>query len=171
MSLVNEYIYESSTLHRSLFCLATGMQWYRHTSFSGQMTQQPPLKKVPVSCVARDDLVHIYIEAYNDMDWASSWENSQNCCAYTILCGFLLFISLCVPVSCCGDGLVHIYVHISNMDWGKMLWAFRVRKPLSMGSFLMERIFRSTPNRVLTAQTEWLPDVWLRHSIPSVQYT
>ena len=35
--------------------------------------------------------------------------------------------------------------------WGKMLWAFRVRKPLSMGSFLTERIFRWTPNRVLMA--------------------
>ena len=32
-------------------------------------------------------------------------------------------------------------------------------KPLSMGSFLMERIFRSTPNGVLTAHTEWLPGV------------
>ena len=29
------------------------------------------------------------------------------------------------------------------------------------GSFLMERIFRSTPNGVLTAHTEWLPDVRL----------
>ena len=104
------------------------------------------------------------------MDWASSWENSQNCCAYTILCGFLLFISLCVPVSCCGDGLVHIYVHISDMDWGKMLWAFRVRKPLSMGSFLMERIFRSIPNGVLTAHAKWLPGVQLRHSVPPMQY-
>ena len=47
--------------------------------------------------------------------------------------------------------------------WGKILWAFRVRKPLSMGSFLMERIFRSTPNRVLTAHAQWLPGVWLRH--------
>ena len=28
-------------------------------------------------------------------------------------------------------------------------WAFRERKPLSMGSLLMERIFRSTPNGVL----------------------
>ena len=42
--------------------------------------------------------------------------------------------------------------------------AFRVSKPLSMGSFLMERIFRSTPNEVLTAHTEWLPGVRLRHS-------
>ena len=43
-----------------------------------------------------------------------------------------------------------------------MLWAFRVRKPLSMGSFLMERIFWSTPDRVLTVQ--WLPGVRLKHS-------
>ena len=28
-----------------------------------------------------------------------------------------------------------------------------------MGSLLMERIFRSTPNGVLTAHTEWLPGV------------
>ena len=33
---------------------------------------------------------------------------------------------------------------------------------LTMGSFLMERIFRSTPNGVLTAHTEWLPDVRLQ---------
>ena len=39
-----------------------------------------------------------------------------------------------------------------------------------MGSFLMERIFRSTPNGVLTAHTEWLPGVRLRHSVPPVQY-
>ena len=32
-----------------------------------------------------------------------------------------------------------------------------------MGYFLMERIFRSTPNGVLTAHTEWLPGVQLRH--------
>ena len=31
-----------------------------------------------------------------------------------------------------------------------MPWAFRVSKPLSMGSFLMERIFQLTPNGVLT---------------------
>ena len=37
---------------------------------------------------------------------------------------------------------------------GKMLWAFRVSKPLSMGSFLMERIFQWTPNEVLMAYTE-----------------
>ena len=35
-----------------------------------------------------------------------------------------------------------------------MLLAFRVRKLLSMGSFLMERIFQLTPNKVLTAHTE-----------------
>ena len=32
-----------------------------------------------------------------------------------------------------------------------------------MGSFLMERIFKLTPNGVLTAHTEWLPGVRLRH--------
>ena len=32
-----------------------------------------------------------------------------------------------------------------------------------MASLLMERIFRSTPNRVLTPRTEWLPVVQLRH--------
>ena len=32
-----------------------------------------------------------------------------------------------------------------------------------MGSLLMERIFRSTPNRVQMAHTEWLPGVRLRH--------
>ena len=52
-----------------------------------------------------------------------------------------------------------------------MLWVFRVRKPLSMCSFLMNRIFQSTINRVLTAHTEWLPGVPLRHSVPPVQYT
>ena len=42
--------------------------------------------------------------------------------------------------------------------WGKTLqW----EKPLSMGSFLMERIFQATPNTVLTAHTEWLPGVQL----------
>ena len=40
----------------------------------------------------------------------------------------------------------------------------RMRKPLSMGSFLMERIFRLTPNRVLIAHTEWLPGVRLMYS-------
>ena len=34
----------------------------------------------------------------------------------------------------------------------------------------MERIFRSTPNGVLTAHAEWLPDVRLGHSVPPVQY-
>ena len=33
-----------------------------------------------------------------------------------------------------------------------------------------ERIFQSTPNKVLMAHTEWLPGVQLRHSVPSVQY-
>ena len=37
----------------------------------------------------------------------------------------------------------------------KMLWAFRVRKPLSIDSSLMKRIFQSTPDWVLIAQTEW----------------
>ena len=32
-----------------------------------------------------------------------------------------------------------------------------------MGSFLMERILKLTPNGVLTAHTEWLPGVRLRH--------
>ena len=40
-----------------------------------------------------------------------------------------------------------------------MLWAFRMSKQLSMGSFLMERIFWSTPNGVLMANTEWLPGI------------
>ena len=39
-----------------------------------------------------------------------------------------------------------------------------------MGSLLMDRIFRSTPNGILTAHSEWLPGVWLRHSVPLVQY-
>ena len=34
----------------------------------------------------------------------------------------------------------------------------------------MDRIFRSTPNGILTAHSEWLPGVWLRHSVPLVQY-
>ena len=33
----------------------------------------------------------------------------------------------------------------------------------SMGSFLLETIFWSTPNGVLMAHTEWLPGVQLRH--------
>ena len=49
--------------------------------------------------------------------------------------------------------------------WGKMLWAFRVSRPLSMGFFLMERIFYPTTNRVLMACTEWLPGVQLSHSV------
>ena len=49
-----------------------------------------------------------------------------------------------------------------------MLWAFRARKPFSIDSFLLERIFRSIP-RVLMAHTKWLPGVWLRHSLPPVQ--
>ena len=36
-----------------------------------------------------------------------------------------------------------------------------MRKTLKMGSFLTKRIFRSTPYRVLTAHTEWLPGVRL----------
>ena len=35
------------------------------------------------------------------------------------------------------------------LAWAKMLWAFRVRKLLGMGSFLMERIFQLAPNGVL----------------------
>ena len=46
----------------------------------------------------------------------------------------------------------------------------KLRKPLSVGSLLMEKIFRSAPNGVLTAHTEWLLGVWLRHSVPPVQY-
>ena len=38
-----------------------------------------------------------------------------------------------------------------------------LRKLLRMGSLLMERILRSTPNGVLMAHTEWLLDVRLRH--------
>ena len=37
-----------------------------------------------------------------------------------------------------------------------LLWAFRVSKPLSMGSFLMGRIFQSTPNRVLMTHNYWV---------------
>ena len=47
------------------------------------------------------------------------------------------------------------------------LHCFSQSKPLSMGSPLMERIFRSTPNEVLTAHTEWLPGVQLRHCNPT----
>ena len=39
-----------------------------------------------------------------------------------------------------------------------------------MGSFLMERILRSTPNGVLKAHTEWLPGVQLRPLVPLAQY-
>ena len=39
-----------------------------------------------------------------------------------------------------------------------------IRKPLSMSSLLMERIFQSTP---LTAHAEWLPGVQLRHFSPT----
>ena len=45
-----------------------------------------------------------------------------------------------------------------------------MRKPLNMGSFLLERVFQSTPNGVLMAHAEWLPGVQLRHSVPPVQY-
>ena len=34
----------------------------------------------------------------------------------------------------------------------------------------MERIFRSNPNRVLMAHTEWLLGVQLKHSVPPVQH-
>ena len=34
---------------------------------------------------------------------------------------------------------------------------------------MMERIFRLTPNGVLTAYTEWLPGVRLRHSAPHIE--
>ena len=37
-----------------------------------------------------------------------------------------------------------------------------------MGSFLMKRIFRLIPDRVMTAHTEWLPGVRLRHLVPPV---
>ena len=51
-----------------------------------------------------------------------------------------------------------------------MLWTFRVGKPLSISFFPDEKILRSTPSGVLTAHTEWLPGVWLRHSVPPVAY-
>ena len=38
-------------------------------------------------------------------------------------------------------------------------------KTLGMGSFLLETIFWSTPNEVLTAHTEWLSGLQLRHSV------
>ena len=41
----------------------------------------------------------------------------------------------------------------------------RVRISLSMGSFLMERILRSTPNGVLTTHAEWLPGVRLGDAV------
>ena len=37
----------------------------------------------------------------------------------------------------------------------------------SGNSLLMERIFRLTPNGVLTVHTEWLPGVQLRHFGPT----
>ena len=37
--------------------------------------------------------------------------------------------------------------------------------------FLVERNVWSTPKWVLMAHTEWLPGVWLRHSVPPEQYT
>ena len=40
---------------------------------------------------------------------------------------------------------------------------FPLARPLSLGSLLMEGIFRSTPNTVLMVHTEWLPGMWLRH--------
>ena len=45
--------------------------------------------------------------------------------------------------------------------WGKIIKVFIVRKPLSVGSFLMERMIWS---KILTPHTEWLPGVWLRAS-------
>ena len=52
---------------------------------------------------------------------------------------------------------------VKPVNFGHLEW----EKPLSMGSFLLV----ATPNRVLTAHTEWLPGVQLRHSVPPVQYT
>ena len=50
----------------------------------------------------------------------------------------------------------NIQIHLFPA-WGKMILAFRVRKPLRMGTFMIERIFQSTPNGILMAHTEWLP--------------
>ena len=52
----------------------------------------------------------------------------------------------------------------------QMLRASCLTLNIDVISFLMERIFQSTPNGVLTAYAEWLPDVRLGHSVPLVQY-
>ena len=46
----------------------------------------------------------------------------------------------------------------------------KLKVRLQLGSFLMERIFQSAPNKVLTAHAGWLPGVRLGHSVPLVQY-
>ena len=49
------------------------------------------------------------------------------------------------------------------LAWGKMIQAFRVRKLLSMGSLLMERIFLSTPNEVRWHILSGCQVMWPRH--------
>ena len=51
--------------------------------------------------------------------------------------------------------------------WQDALSIQSEEKPLSMGSFLMERIFWLTPNGILM---HILPGVQLRHSVPPVQF-
>jgi len=43
-----------------------------------------------------------------------------------------------------------------QLDYNQRLWAFRLKKALSMGSFLIERILWSAPNRVPTAPSYWV---------------
>ena len=59
-------------------------------------------------------------------------------------------------------------IFISTVIEARCSEHLELEKPLSIGSFLLERIFWWTPSGVLTAQTEWLPGGRLRHSVPPV---
>ena len=56
------------------------------------------------------------------------------------------------------------------LAWSKMVWAFRVRTTTQHKFFPDGESFPTTPKRVLTAHTEWLLGVQLRHLVPPVQY-
>ena len=48
-----------------------------------------------------------------------------------------------------------LYCKQQKVGWGlEEVRVFRLRKPISMGSLLMERILLSTPNRVLMAHAK-----------------
>ena len=70
--------------------------------------------------------------------------------------------------------LKRIDIRYTRLNWYRMLWLHtwqllsmcckNIRKPLIMASVLMERMFWLIPIGVLTANTVWLPGMWLAFS-------